>query len=198
MRRLVVDVLAVTCVVATLALPRAAAAAEWNGIVPGVTSADVIRARYGPPSKETKQRVDDYDTVEWTYEGERAPGGFHQMVIEFGILLPSGYSPNTVRVMRLDPRRFIFTKDMVVSGWGEPDRATTENDRDIFFYTSGLVVTFDKDGVMATSMYFTVKQPDAAPAASDAPAPPRPARPAPGPAKPAPPSPSTGTPPVRR
>ena len=120
------------------------------------------------------------------------------MVLEFGILLRSGYSPNTVRVLQLDPRRFIFTKDMVVSGWGEPDRATTENDRDIFFYTSGLVVTFDKDGVMATSMYFTVKQPDAAPAASDAPAPPRPARPAPGPAKPAPPSPSTGTPPVRR
>ena len=118
MRRLVVDVLAVTCVVATLALPRAAAAAEWNGIVPGVTSADVIRARYGPPSKETKQRVDDYDTVEWTYEGERAPGGFQKMVLEFGILLRSGYSPNTVRVLQLDPRRFSFTKDMVVSGWG--------------------------------------------------------------------------------
>jgi len=87
---------------------------------------------------------------------------------------------------------------MVVAGWGEPDRATTENDRDIFFYTSGLLVTFDKDGVMATSMYFTVKQPDPAPAASGAPAPPRPATPAPAPAKPTPPSQPPGAPPVRR
>ena len=53
MRRLVVCVFALTCVAATLALPRAAAAAEWNGIVPGVTNADAIRARYGPPSKES-------------------------------------------------------------------------------------------------------------------------------------------------
>jgi hypothetical protein len=197
MRRLVACAFALACVAGTLALPRAAGAAGWNDIEPGVTSADVIRARYGPPSKEVKQKVDNYDTVEWIYEGERAPSGFHQMVVEFGILLPSGYSPTTVRVLRLDPRRFIFTKDMVVSGWGEPDRATTENDRDIFFYASGLLVTFDKDGVMATSMYFTVKQPDSAPASSGAPAPPRPAAPAPAPAKPAPPSPSPN-PPVRR
>ena len=198
LRRLVAHALALSWVAATLALPGTAAAAEWNGIEPGVTRADVIRARYGAPSKEVKQKVDNYDTVEWTYEGERAPGGFQKMVLEFGILLPSGYSPNTVRVLRLDPRRFIFTKDMVVSGWGEPDRATTENDRDIFFYASGLLVTFDKDGVMATSMYFTVKQPDSAPASSGAPTPPRPAAPAPAPATPAPPSPSPGNPPVRR
>lgn len=189
MRRVVACVLALTWVAATLTLPGTAAAADWNGIEPGVTSAEAIRTRYGAPSKEVKQKVDNYDTIEWTYEGERAPGGFQRMVIEFGILLPSGYSPNTVRVLRLDPRRFIFTKDMVVSGWGEPDRATTENDRDIFFYASGLLVTFDKDGVMATSMYFTVKQPDSAP---------RPAAPAPAPAKPSPPSPSPGSPPVRR
>jgi hypothetical protein len=198
MRRLVAFALALAALVSTLAFPRAAGAAEWNGIEPGVTSVEAIRARYGPPSKEVKAKVNNYDTTEWTYEGERAPGGFSRMVIEFGILLPAGYSPNTVRVLRLDPRRFIFTKDMVVAGWGEPDRATTENDRDIFFYTSGLLVTFDKDGVMATSMYFTVKQPDPAPAASGAPAPPRPATPAPAPAKPTPPSQPPGTPPVRR
>ena len=194
-RRLVACVFALSSVAATLALPRVAAAAGWNGIEPGVTSTDMVLARYGPPSKEVKQRVDNFDTVEWIYEGERAPRGFHKMVVEFGILLPSGYSPHTLRVLRLDPHRFIFTKDMVVSGWGEPDRATTENDRDIFFYTSGLVVTFDADGVMATNMYFTVKQP--APA-SGAPAPTGPAAPAPAPARPAPPSPSPGSPPVRR
>ena len=197
MRRLIACALALICLAVTLALPATVAAAGWNGVEPGVTGVDVVRARFGPPSKEVKQKVDNYETVEWTYEGERAPGGFQRMVVEFGILLPSGYSPNTVRVLRLDPRRFIFTKDMVISGWGEPDRATTENDRDIFFYTSGLLVTFDKDGVMATSMYFTVKQPDSAAPSSGAPAPPSPAAPAPAPASPSP-SPSPGSPPVPR
>ena len=179
-----------------LALPGTGAAAEWNGIEPGVTTAAMIRARFGPPSKENKQKVDSYDTYEWAYEGERAPAGFDKMLVEFGILLPAGYSPNTVRVLRLDPRRFIFTKDMVVSGWGEPDRATIENDRDLFFYESGLVVTFDEQGVMATSMFFTVKQPDAGPPAAGTPPPARPAPPAAP--KPAPPGPSPGSPPVRR
>jgi hypothetical protein len=203
MRRLLAAGLTLGLVIGALALPRVTAAAEWNGIEPGVTKAEAIRARFGVPSKEAKQKVDGYDTFEWTYEGERAPSGFHKMTVEFGILLPSGYSPATVRVLRLDPRRFIFTKDMVVSGWGEPDRATIENDRDIFFYTSGLVVTFDTQGVMATSMFFTVKQPDPGPTSTGAPAPPRPGGAAPAPAKPAPATPAPAapapaTPPVRR
>ena len=59
------------------------------------------------------------------------------MTVEFGILLPGGYSSTTVRVLRLDPRPRLFTKDLVVTGWGEPDRATTQNERDVFFYRSG-------------------------------------------------------------
>jgi hypothetical protein len=179
-----------------LTLARPATAAEWNGIEPGITNAETVRARFGPPSKETKQKVEGYDTFEWLYEGDRAPAGFHRVSVEFGILLPSGYSPSTVRVLRLDPKRFIFTKDLVVAGWGEPDRAGTQNERDVFFYRSGLVVTFDEQGVMATTMFFTVNQPDLAPAAP-APAP-APARRAPSaPAAPAPSSPAPGTPPVR-
>jgi hypothetical protein len=197
--RLVVSLAAL--LLAVVASAPAAHAAEWAGIVPGVTNMETFRARFGPPSKETKQRVDNYDTVEWTYEGARAPEGFHKMVVEFGILLPTGYSSNTVRVLRLDPKRFIFIKDTVVAGWGEPDRATTQDSRDIFFYNSGLVVTFDEQGVMATSMFFTVKQPDPAPAgttppgAAPAPAAPAPAKPAPAPAKPAP---GPTPPPARR
>lgn len=153
------------------ALARPAAGAGWNGVEPGVTNAETVRARFGPPSKETKQKVDAHDTLEWTYEGASAPTGFHRMVVEFGILLPSGYSPVTVRVLRLDPKRFIFTKDSIVAGWGEPDRAATQNDRDVFFYYSGLLVTFDEQGVMATNMFFTVKQPEpAAPAPGTPPA----------------------------
>jgi len=164
------------------------AAEEWNGIDPGVTKMGAVRERLGAPSKETKQKVNNYDTVEWTYEGDRAMAGFHRVVVEFGIVLPSGYSADTVRVVRLDPKRFIYTKDMVVAGWGEPDRAGTQNDRDVFFYRSGLLVTFDEQGVMATSLFFTVKQPD--PDERSAPARP-PARGAPG-------APAQGTPPVRR
>ncbi len=190
--------LAALLLVATLCSPDARAAV-WNGIEPGVTTAEVFRARFGPPSKESKQKVESYDTVEWTYEGARAPEGFHKMVVEFGILLPTGYSPHTVRVLRLDPKRFIFIKDTVVAGWGEPDRATIQNGRDIFFYNSGLVVTFDEQGVMATNMFFTVKQPDPAPAgASPPPTTPGAAAPAPRPAAPAPATPAPATPPARR
>jgi hypothetical protein len=186
----------------TLGAAPPVSAAEWNGIDPGVTKMGVVRERFGPPSKETKQKVDGYDTVEWTYEKERALPGFHKVVVEFGILLPSGYSADTVRVLRLDPKRFIFTKDTVVSGWGEPDRAGTQNNRDVFLYRSGLVVTFDEQGVMATNMFFTVSQPDpderapapARPPAQGGAATPAPAKPAPGPA----PAPAPGTPPVRR
>jgi hypothetical protein len=171
-----------------------AQAAEWNGIEPGVTNAETVRTRFGPPSKETKQKTGGYDTYEWTYEGERALGGFHKVVVEFGILLPSGYSPHTVRILRLDPKRFIFLKDTVVAGWGEPDRAGQQNGRDIFFYNAGLVVTFDEQGVMATSMFFTVKQPDPAPAAPPSGS----APPASRPAAPTPPKPAPTPPPARR
>jgi hypothetical protein len=148
--------------------PPAALAADWGGIVPAVTSAEAVRERYGAPSKEVKRKVDGYDTFEWAYEGQQAPPGFNRMTIEFGILLPGGYSATTVRVLRLDPRPRLFTKDTVVTGWGEPDRATTQNDRDVFFYRSGLVVTFDQEGVDATSLFFTVMQPNITPAPPEA------------------------------
>jgi len=154
--------------------PPAARAADWGGIVPAVTSAEQVRERYGPPTKEVKRKVDGYDTFEWTFEGDQSPAGFNRMTVEFGILLSGGYSATTVRVLRLDPRPRLFNKDTVVAGWGEPDRATTQNDRDVFFYRSGLVVTFDQEGVEATSLFFTVMQPAITPAppeAREAPAP---------------------------
>ena len=154
--------------VAAALTPPAALAADWGGIVPAVTSADQVRERYGPPTKEVERKVDNYDTFEWTYEGPQTPPGFTRMTIEFGILLPGGYSATTVRVLRLDPRPRLFNKDTVVTGWGEPDRATTQNDRDVFFYRSGLVVTFDQEGVDATSLFFTVMQPNITPAPPEA------------------------------
>ena len=169
MRSLAALALGLTLLAASPSLtPPAALAADWGGIVPAVTSADTVRQRYGAPTKEVKRKVDGYDTFEWEYEGPQAPPGFHRMMVEFGILLPNGYSATTVRVLRLDPRPRLFTKDTVVTGWGEPDRATIQNDRDVFFYRSGLVVTFDQEGVEATSLFFTVMQPNITPSPPEA------------------------------
>lgn len=169
MRYIIARALGLILLVAPVAAaPPAALAAEWGGIVPAVTSAEQVRGRYGTPTREVKRKVDGYDTFEWTYEGQQSPPGFTRMTLEFGILLPSGYSATTVRVLRLDPRPRLFNKDTVVTGWGEPDRATTQNDRDVFFYRSGLVVTFDQEGVDATSLFFTVMQPNITPAPPEA------------------------------
>ena len=173
MRYLAALTLGLILVAASVSLtPPAALAADWGGIVPAVTSAEAVRERYGPPTTEVKRKVDNYDTFEWTYEGQQAPPGFNRMAVEFGILLPGGYSATTVRVLRLDPRPRLFSKDTVVTGWGEPDRATTQNDRDVFFYRSGLVVTFDQEGVDATSLFFTVVQPNITPSPPEAREPP--------------------------
>ena len=59
-------------------------AEEWGGIEPGVTTIEQVRARYGAPSKESRAKVDAYDTIQWVYEGPRAPGGIQKMVVDYG------------------------------------------------------------------------------------------------------------------
>ncbi|OGK77502.1 MAG: hypothetical protein A2X52_14395 [Candidatus Rokubacteria bacterium GWC2_70_16] len=164
--------------------PEAGRAAEWGGIEPGVTTAEQLRERYGPPTKETRRKVEGYDTFEWLFEGRQAPVGFIRMTVDFGILMPSGYSPSVVRVLRLDPKPFIFGRDTILDGWGQPDQVGAKDEREMFVYRSGLVVIFDPSGTLATSLYFSVKQPDqpaAAPAPSAAPPSPSPAPAAPRP-----------------
>lgn len=146
--------------VALLALPPAAHAADWGGIEAGVTALEQVRERYGAPSKETRAKVEGYDTVQWTYEGPRAPSGLVRMVVDFGLLTPGGYKPNVVRVLRLEPKPLIFGRSTVVDGWGVPDGISTEGGQTTFFYKIGLLVTFDKGGESAAVMNFTVPQPD--------------------------------------
>lgn len=146
--------------VALLALPPAARAADWGGIEAGVTALEQVRERYGAPSKETRAKVEGYDTVQWTYEGPRAPSGLVRMVVDFGLLTPGGYKPNVVRVLRLEPKPLIFGRSAVVDGWGVPDGISTEGGQTTFFYKIGLLVTFDKGGESAAVMNFTVPQPD--------------------------------------
>ena len=151
--------LAVTA--AVLAVAGGAGAAEWGTIVPGQTTQEAVRARYGEPSKRGAQKVDGYDTTEWVYEGARAPAGIRRLVVEFGLLTPGGYRPEIVRVLRLEPGPGVFTRPLVERGWGPPDRVGKERDTPLFFYESGLLVLFDKDGWLAVSMVFTPPQPAA-------------------------------------
>ncbi len=138
-----------------------AAAAEWGTVVPGESTAAGVRAEYGEPSTVAKKKVDGYDTIEWTYEGGRAPAGMIRMVLEFGVLKPSGYLPDVVRDFRLEPKPGVFTRREIVIGWGKPDQGGEQDGVPLFVYKSGLIVYFDKDVINAVSMWFTVPRPDA-------------------------------------
>jgi hypothetical protein len=155
-----------------LALPAAAGAASWGGIEPGDTTLEQVRERYGAPSKETKQKTENYDTTTWIYEGPKAPGGMKRMTVEFGILKPDGFKPNVVRVFVLEPRPSIFAVQTVIDGWGLPSVASDQDGFPTMLYEAGLVVVFDKQTLWAESMTFTLPQPLLqAPAVGAAPAP---------------------------
>jgi len=47
----------------TIAAPAAVWASGWGGIEPGETTMEQVRERYGAPSKETKQKIEGYDTA---------------------------------------------------------------------------------------------------------------------------------------
>jgi hypothetical protein len=135
-----------------------AAAEEWGAIEPGATTVDEVRARYGAPSKETRGKADNYDTLQWVYEDTRAPGGINRMTVDYGLLTPKGYQPTVVRVFRLEPKSKIFGRSTVIHAWGVPDAITEHNGMDVFFYKTGLLVNFDKEGEEATLLTFTPPQ----------------------------------------
>lgn len=154
-----------------LALPTGAGAASWGGIEPGDTTLEQVRERYGAPSKETKQKVENYDTTTWTYEGPKAPAGINRMVVDFGLLKPDGYKPNVVRVFVLEPRPSIFAVQTVIDGWGRPSAAGDQGGYPTMLYEAGLVVIFDKQTLWAESMTFTLPQPLPQPPTAGPPAP---------------------------
>ena len=67
-----------------------------------------MRERYGAPTKETKQKVETYDTTTWIYEGPKAPVGMTRMMVDLGILKTDGFKPDLVRVFVLEPKPSIF------------------------------------------------------------------------------------------
>ncbi|HEV8441542.1 MAG TPA: hypothetical protein VGT40_25920 [Methylomirabilota bacterium] len=138
-----------------------APAAEWGSIEPGVTSTEQVRSRYGAPAKETHTKVEGYDTVQWIYEGSKAPTGLVRMTVDFGLLTSSGYKPSTVRLLKLEPKPLIFGRNTVLQGWGLPDAVGKQDGVETFFYKDGLFVLFDQEGTSATIMVFAIPQPDA-------------------------------------
>lgn len=149
---------ALVCVFLLGALVRVADAAEWGGITPGSSTRDTVRERYGNSSRESRGTQEGYETTQWVYEGKRAPVGMKRMVVDFGLLTPQGYRADLVRSFLLEPKPRVFARDIVLRGWGPPDRAGVQDEQRVFFYTSGLVVYFGKDGTDALSMLFTIPQ----------------------------------------
>jgi hypothetical protein len=141
-------------------------AADWGNIVPGRTTDEAVRAQYGVPSGKSEGKVEGYNTMQWVYEGARAPAGITRMVIDFGLLTPAGYQPRLVRTLRLEPKPGAFGPTAVILGWGEPDQQGTLEGFPVMVYASGLIVYLDPDRKSAVSMVFTVPQPLVAPKSS--------------------------------
>src|SRR5262245_34468393 len=135
-------------------------AAEWGGVQPGVTSREQVNDRYGPPSKENRPKIEGYDTIQWVYENTRAPAGIIRMTIDFGILAPSGFKSNVVRVLTLEPKPSIFGRMTLIQGWGLPDGISNNPDGSVnLLWKDGLFVTLDKEGEEAAVMVFSPPQP---------------------------------------
>jgi hypothetical protein len=142
-----------------LLLATPVAASDWGQIKPAVTTQPEVRGRYGPPTRETPQKIEGYDAVQWVYEGAQAPTGINKMTVDFGLLTPSGYRKEVVRTFRLEPKHEIFNRKLVVDGWGAPSRIGKEGDLEFFLYEQGLLVYFGKDTREVLVMIFTPPQP---------------------------------------
>lgn len=145
-----------------LALATSAPASEWGTIVPGESTTESVRARYGPPSRSLTPRVEGYDTLQWIYEGAQAPAGLHRLTVDFGLLTAGGFKGDVVRSFRLDPKPGMFNRKLVLDGWGPPTRTGRDGEFEIFLYDDGLLVYFDAAGDVVQAMVFTRPQPRAA------------------------------------
>lgn len=138
-----------------------AGAAEWGAIVAGESTMEDVRARYGPPTRAAKKKVDGRETDEWVYEGTRAPAGMVRMTVEFGLEASKGFRADVVRAFRLEPKPGIFDRDSVRLGWGEPTGISKPGQPLSYFYEEGLFVQFAEDGSTVESMLFAPPQPTA-------------------------------------
>jgi len=133
-------------------------AAEWDTIRPGESTQEAVRSQFGQPTRVSSQKIEGYVSAQWLYEGAQTPRGVKRLLVDFGLLTPQGYRANLVRQMLVEPRPGIFTRPMVLAGWGEPDATAVEGEARVMQYRSGLFVYFDRNGWNAERMYFTPPQ----------------------------------------
>jgi hypothetical protein len=133
-------------------------AAEWGTIVPGDSTIETVRARYGLPTTRRNEKVDGYDTTTWVYEGPGAPRGLRRLTVSFGLLKPAGFRPEVVRVFRLEPAPGVFTRNIIRSAWGPPSATGQEGGWPAILYDQGLIVVFERDGEQVREMIFTLPQ----------------------------------------
>ena len=148
----------VALAIAVLAPAAPAPAAEWDSIVPGKSTFETVRARFGEPGARKTEKVEGYDTTEWVYEADGAPAGIRRLTVWFGILLPDGYKPDTVRMFRLDPAPGVFSAYTIMTGWGRPTATGREGEFPSSFYDDGLLVIYERDGNRVRQMIFMMPQ----------------------------------------
>ncbi len=144
---------------AVLLIAAGAEAAEWGGIKPGESNTEMVRSRFGVPTLTKAEKTEGYDTAKWTYESPRTPAGIKSLVVDFGILVGGAFQAQVVRTFRLEPKPGIFTRATILAGWGEPTRSSPVGEVPLwFFYDTGLIVYFDKQGWQVEAMVFVPPQ----------------------------------------
>lgn len=149
----------VALVAVLLALAAPASAAEWAAIAPGRSTAEDVRARFGSATRTAVEKLEGHDAAQWIYEGAQAPPGTQRVVVEFGLIVDGVYRKELVRALRIEPRPGVFTRRVILNGWGEPAHVAKEGDGDVFVYPEGLLVYFDKEGWDPRLVLFTPPQP---------------------------------------
>lgn len=142
-----------------VAVAAPAGGAEWGLIRPGDTTMDGVRARYGPPTRALREKIEGYETESWVYEGAQAPTAMVRLTVDFGLVQAEKFRREVVRAFRLEPRAGSFNRGVIANGWGLPDLAWHEGEEERFLFKDGLLVHFDKDGWNVRLMVFTVPQP---------------------------------------
>jgi hypothetical protein len=119
-----------------------AAADGWGGIVPGESTARDVRARFGDPTRERPVVEEGRTAAEWIYFGDRAPPGLERMVVGFGLLGPTGFTPDVVRALAIYPKPRVFSLAAVTTGWGPPDAVGSDQQ------TGQVALRYDRRGVL--------------------------------------------------
>ncbi|MGH7310840.1 MAG: hypothetical protein ACREK6_19350 [Candidatus Rokuibacteriota bacterium] len=146
-------------VLAVLLIAAGAEAAEWGGIKPGESTMEMVRTRFGAPTLTKAEKSEGYDTAKWTYESPRTPAGVKSLVVDFGLLVAGAFQGQVVRTFRLEPKPGIFTRATVLAGWGEPTHSSPVGEVPLwFFYDTGLIVYFDKEGWQVEALVFVPAQ----------------------------------------